>query len=119
MSPDFYSAVFHWVGVIVVGLVGVALLAMTAILGIIAWVRLVPFVHVGKPLNAVELVTRHRAEIVTLKDGGRRDPSGDGRPIQVLGIRWWFGASSPRRARWFFGFIRWEEECDPKQSVAK
>lgn len=60
---------------------------------------MIPFFHFGRPKNACEW--RCYAA---------------GKLCQHLKVRWWFGISSPRRAKWFFGILIWGDapEGEPK-----
>ncbi|HEX3809566.1 MAG TPA: hypothetical protein VHW02_07665 [Rhizomicrobium sp.] len=78
--------------------------------------RYFPFLHVGKPANNGTVTFNERREILTTKSGGQKQPTGMGRIVQQLAIRWWIGASSPRKPKWFIGFIRWDSATPTDRS---
>lgn len=65
--------------------------------------------HMGMPRNPCEWHTFDARELLTRKDGAMNAPTGKGRLVQHLRLRWWCGISSRHRARWFFGVTVWEK----------
>lgn len=91
--------------VIILGAVGLVLLTLVMVA-----IKLTPRLHIGAPKSIMEMQSFSSSQIMTTKHGVTKPLDPTPRPFQQLELKWWFGLSSRNSARWFFGFMRWQNK---------
>lgn len=111
MFPPDYVFGTIGAGVVIVLWAWLALMACGAAVWLywVCW----PQWHFGRPNAHCEFHAYDRKQVLTQNDGtlGRAGPHG--RMVNPpLIVKWWLGISSPRKAKWYFGLIRWDRPQD-------